>query len=150
MSDPTYGSPTRASLERGELADDPNIPIDVRAARAWHRAMVQRGTARNDTARSLRMSVRHAVEQGDLTEAEHRLAALNAYADAPVVVEVDRGPIPEMDASWKVVRNLADAMYTCVDDAVELLSEEYDLDGDEETQSRLADRLFNLAHGLAE
>jgi len=84
MSEHSYGSPTQASLDRGELVDLPELPIDVRAARAWHRAMVNRNTARNDTARSLRMSVRHAIENSTLEEAEARLAALIAYADFPV------------------------------------------------------------------
>lgn len=142
---PGYGNPTRRSLELGQLDDDPSIPVDVRAARAWHRAMVKRGTARNDYAATLRSYVRFALDEGNLEEAEARLAALNAYADLPD--ERDLGPVPDLTPDWKVVRNLADAISSCVDDAVEVLSEEYDLDTDDETNSRLADRLLDLATG---
>lgn len=80
-SDHGSGSPSRTSLDRGELVDLPELPVDVRAARAWHRAMVNRDTARNDYAANLRMYVRFAVTEGNLEEATARLAALLAYAD---------------------------------------------------------------------
>lgn len=81
LSQHASGSPTRQSFDRGELVDLPELPIDVRAARAWHRAMVNRRTARNDFAANLRMYVRFAVSDGNLDEARGRLAALLAYAD---------------------------------------------------------------------
>lgn len=89
-----YGNvwpPTQAALREGHLDDDPALPIDVRAARAWHRAMARRGRARDDFARTLRMYVRWEVEANtgfdpsdDLTEARAKLDALIAYADAPL------------------------------------------------------------------
>lgn len=76
-------SPTRFNLEAGHLDDDPSMPVDVRAARAWHRAMARRGTARDIYAQNLRMHVRFSVQDGHLWEARARLAALLAYADFP-------------------------------------------------------------------
>lgn len=151
MSDHSYGSPTRASFERGELVDLPEIPIDVRAARAWHRAMVLRGTARNDYAASLRSYVRFAVEAGNLDEARARLASLLAYADYEEPTTVPN-PIPQVESDWKIVRNLADAMYTAVDNTIADLLDEGLIDVDQEDEDAMAavaDRLWDLATGKA-
>lgn len=93
MSKITYEGiwpPTKYALDSGYLDDDPDLPVDVRAARAWHRGMALRGVASHSYLRDLRMSVRFAVDEAvrsnsynpDLREAHHRLAALITYADA--------------------------------------------------------------------
>lgn len=53
--------------------------------------------------------------------------------------------LPDLAAHWRVVRNLEDAILECVDHAIEILEDEYDLGEDEDARSELADRLFKLA-----
>lgn len=53
--------------------------------------------------------------------------------------------IPELNAEWKVVRRLADAILECIDNAVEQLADEYELPDDEDAIGDLADRLHSLA-----
>lgn len=149
QSEHASGSPSRTSLDRGELVDLPELPVDVRAARAWHRAMVNRNTARNDYAANLRMYVRFAVTEGNLDEARQRLAALLAYADYGVdPTEPPYNPIPDVTSDWKLIRRLTEAMFTSVDEAVNTLIDEGYVDpDDEDLHSLVADRLFDLAIG---
>lgn len=57
--------------------------------------------------------------------------------------------IPEIEADWKVIRRLADAIAECVDNTVNYLLEEYDLIEveDEEVLMELTDRVMDLAVG---
>lgn len=63
-------------------SDDASLPIDVRAARAWHRAQARYGDG-DLRAEALRMAIRADVTAGDLEAAAARLGTLLAYADQP-------------------------------------------------------------------
>jgi len=72
--------PSRKALEAGDLDDDFTLPLDVRAARAWHRAMSVRNNARDDKAANMRMAVRRNVSLNNLDEARRLLLELIEYA----------------------------------------------------------------------
>ena len=54
-------------------------------------------------------------------------------------------PLPLLDADWKVIRRAADAIYEVVDNAVQVLVDEYDLPDDEATIDLLTERVYALA-----
>ena len=54
--------------------------------------------------------------------------------------------LPDLSPEWKVVRNLTDAIYTAIDNAIEALADDGLIeDTDEEAISELADRLGDYA-----
>lgn len=56
-----------------------------------------------------------------------------------------QNPLPELDADWKAIRRLSDAIAECVDNTVQQLVDEFDLPDDEPTIDALTDYVYTLA-----
>jgi hypothetical protein len=50
-----------------------------------------------------------------------------------------------LDADWKAIRRLSDAIAECVDNTVQALIDEYDLPDDEATVNAFTDYVMDLA-----
>jgi hypothetical protein len=56
-----------------------------------------------------------------------------------------QNPLPDLDADWRSIRRLADAIAECVDTTVQELIDEFDLPDDEATINAFTDYVAALA-----
>lgn len=56
-----------------------------------------------------------------------------------------QNPLPELNADWKAIRRLTDAIAECVDNTVQMLVDEYDLPDDDDSINALTEAVYNFA-----